>query len=241
MNKQFMIHDLVEIISNIEDNNNKHPAAIPNHSTAERYLRRTSWNPYQAEKLYRKMIHWRKLNEIDSRFSPQEKQNFYKNPLSSAYCHKHTDKLGIPIEIMKISKIDLEGDIEEFIDHFILKEELMFEKHPISDHGMILVYDFSNISVTLQFLFNMVPKITKVSQLVDDYYAGRARKVYMINVPKIFSMGYEMAKVVIPQETIDMTHIYSSDSFNDFTKHIGEHLENSEDFFTEMALDQQKD
>lgn len=197
---------------------NKYPQAIPDNATLKRYLNRCNWDLDYAEKTYRKMLEWREINNIngiiyDVKYpdTPVDEGSIVLNPFN----HEFYDYYGIPIEIMKISKINFHNlDIDEILNYLILKEETLFQKYDISDKSMILIYDFKDFIINLQFVMSVLPKLAKISQVMDDYYAGRARKIYIVNAPSLFDMAYKLGSSFIPEHTKEMTNIYTSQEPN---------------------------
>lgn len=194
---------------------NKYTQAIPDNATLKRYLNRCKWDLDYAEKTYRKMLEWREINNInmiiyDVKYpeTPNDEGNIILEPFN----HEFYDYYGIPIEIMKISKINFQNvDIDEILNYLVLKEETLFQKYDISDKSMILIYDFKDFAINLQFVMSVLPKLAKISQVMDDYYAGRARKIYIINVTPLFDMAYKLGSSFIPEHTQQMTNIYISE------------------------------
>jgi hypothetical protein len=196
---------------------NNCPQAIPDNATLRRYLNRCEWNIHYAEKLYRKMLEWRIMNKVDAMV------NELKYPISvedeggvflAPFNHKFFDYYGIPIEIVKMSKITFaDADINDILNYLILKEETLFHRYDISDKSMILIYDFKNFTMNLSFVLNVLPKLSKISQVMDDYYAGRARKIYIINTPPLFETFYKLGRNFIPEHTSRMIYIYDEATF----------------------------
>lgn len=190
---------------------NNCPQAIPDNATLRRYLNRCGWDLDYAEKLYRKMLEWRIINNIDAIVkefpypkSIEDKGGIFLAPFN----HKFLDYYGIPIEIVKISQINFaDADIDDILNYLILKEETLFHKYDISDKSMILIYDFKNFTMNLSFVLNVLPKLSKISRVMDDYYAGRARKIYIINTPPLFETVYKLASNFIPEHTTRMVYI----------------------------------
>ena len=196
---------------------NNSPQAIPDNATLRRYLNRCGWDLDYAEKLYRKMLEWRIINNIDAILkelpypkSIEDKGGIFLAPFN----HKFLDYYGIPIEIVKMSRINFaDADVDDILNYLILKEETLFHKYDISDKSMILIYDFKNFTMNLSFVLNVLPKLSKISRVMDDYYAGRARKIYIINAPPLFETVYKLVSNFIPEHTTRMVYISAEGAF----------------------------
>ena len=218
------LNTLLNNISNVDPIWHKYPPAAPNTSTAIRYLKRCCGDVYEAEKLYRKMLEWRVINNINTRYTPNEFKNFYNHEFTKYYNHSFRDIKNIPIEILTAPSNFSNIDFEAFKDHYILKEEIMFKKYNISKEGIILIYDLKNMEFTISFLKNFISIFKDFSLMADNYYAGRARKIYIINIPTLFTYAYGLVKYVIPQETTDITNIYDCYSTEQFLDDIQENV-----------------
>lgn len=217
MENKELVGCLVDLTQDIYEENiwNTYPQSVPDVHTLGRYLRRCSWDLGDAERLYRKMIEWRRINDINKKYYDKSPYSF---KYIDAFYYGFTDKENIPIEILVIKTLSkyIEDDLEDILDFFVTKEEYMFSKYSISEKSMIIVYDFNKAPITLEMLYKNCTKLKEIFKIMDTYYAGRARKVYIINVPKIFEIGYGFIKPFIPEDTKKNTHIYSYDSLNNF-------------------------
>jgi hypothetical protein len=150
------------------------------------------------------------VNELKYPISVEDEGGVFLAPFN----HKFFDYYGIPIEIVKMSKITFaDADINDILNYLILKEETLFHRYDISDKSMILIYDFKNFTMNLSFVLNVLPKLSKISQVMDDYYAGRARKIYIINTPPLFETFYKLGRNFIPEHTSRMIYIYDEATF----------------------------
>ena len=214
MNKTDILGEFIYRTNDVYELNrwNNCPQAIPDNATLRRYLTRCEWDVDYAEKLYRKMLEWRVINNIDRMVGKIEYPNSIEDEggvYLAPFNHEFLDYYGIPIEIVKMSKITFaNADIDDILNYFILKEETLLRKYDISDKSMILIYDFNNFSMTLSFVLNILPKLSKISHVMDDYYAGRARKIYIINVPPLFETFYKLGSNFIPEHTTRIINIY---------------------------------
>ena len=233
MNKEELI---VKFINNLGDLDidpwNRMNVTKCNKHSAARFLRRCDWKLFESEKLYRKMIEWRKINKINK---IKENEPFGQNNstvLPFVYNYNFMDKWDIPVEIVNVEKLDLEKlDRDDVVEELVIKEEYFFDTYNnINKYGIIIIYDFNKFIINKFTLLKFIPTLKFISEYIDNYYPGRARKVYFINVSPIICMGYNFIKVFMPQDTRDMTRVYDCNQVENFITDIIKYVQDLEGF-----------
>ncbi|CAM6085246.1 unnamed protein product [Calypogeia fissa] len=201
--------------------------------TLMRFLRARQLDERKAATMYGEYVKWRKETNIDSILQT------YKYPELHKVIHywpqnwHKTDKLGRPINIQLLSRMQVKDVFRETTEERLLMralwvwEDLHENKLPACSKAaghyvgrVTVVLDVKEVSV-LTFTNSHVRKVLpKMARLFSNYYPEYLGRLIIINAPVAFKVLWEMLSPFVDEHTQKKIGIYKGDGREDLLKTI---------------------
>jgi hypothetical protein len=228
------VKDIIE--SNLYENQ---IPIIPNDHTFKRFLLAYNNDVQKSVKNYRKTIEWREINDIGDISSEEEWDTIETN---KSYLNHIKDKYGIPLEIFIYNEENVHHikDKDNFVQKLIIENEMYYSKYKkMNEMGMIIIYDFRKLyyNQVVKYI-QYIDSIKYALYILDTYYPGRGREIYIIGVSYLFSKIFNMVKEYIPNKTLNIINMYNSskEELNTFIDDIATKVEDSQLFVETLNL-----
>jgi len=204
-----------------------------------RWLIARKWDVNEASSMYIASMKWREEQKIDTisewiqNIKPFKFLSDYwpvsiipekKSPLlrtSDGYLVIYERLTEVHPDILDIISLDDMIKFHLYIQELCAKEQrrLMFEEKAGSYAGIVFVYDLSSLTIA-----HLSPANYNMFQQFNLYdsnnYPETLRRVFLINSPSIFTMGWKVAKKFLDPETIKKIVILGSDYKTELQKEI---------------------
>lgn len=183
-----------------------------------RWLRARNFDIQQAKEMMKKCIAWRKANNVDD-FSKDD----YKPP---EFVHRTliggmygVDKQGGPVWIYPFGNFQ----IKPFLRGCTVKEILMYMAWRC-EQGMkkmreqskklgkvvetqVVIFDFDNFSMLQALTAEAVSAVSAFIRMYEANYPERLHQAFVINVPSLFSVLFNLIKPLLTGNTLTKVHV----------------------------------
>jgi len=191
----------------------------PHHNDGElcRWLVARNWDLKKAHFMFTESMKWREKESIDSVLDTLPKSNEYFEilndywPHSILSGHRFYTRDGWPVMYERFGKLDL-----DLVDLMPIHDLMMFhmytiesvekerrrcvEKHGFS-MGFTLVQDLGDLGIE-HFGPNGVKVFKTIAKIDQDNFPEGLRKVYFVNTPKVFRVGWDLVKSAIDEGVV---------------------------------------
>jgi len=180
-----------------------------------------SFDVDQAEKMLRKSMEWRKVNQIDTILDDWEIPEVLDKYHSMGVCGN--DKFGSPVWVCAYGNTDMKGIMmsvskKTYTRYFAyVSEKSIREMHESSLRTgktvstQTIIIDMENLS-SKQMGFKPVREAgIEMAKQAEANYPESLRKIFIINAPKFFTLLFAMVKPLMTQVTLDKLKVYGND------------------------------
>ncbi|CAB9507740.1 SEC14-like protein 5 [Seminavis robusta] len=199
-----------------------------------RYLWQFDMDPSKCEKLFRDMVQWRVETDRDTFMERYQEpaEIFHHTPVCLL---AGLDKEGDPILVNRIGSFDAWGvyqqvgsdamlDADRFLSELIstrgngMPTNLDWQQYhyePMAGKRFVqftVIVDLHGLSVR-QFrpaLFGLLKESARINQY---HYPGLAKRVIIIRAPKIFRMGWKIAKHFYDEQSLRLFNLVTQDNY----------------------------
>jgi hypothetical protein len=170
-----------------------------------RFLRARPGNVTAAETMFRQMVQWRTVHDVDATLKtytpPSEMLRYYPGALLEGF-----DREGDPVFVSRLGVADGVGLLhrygkDEMIRHAIWIRELVVQKvkeveekrgRPV--RRICLIEDLHGLSLKTHGHRGLLSAYGEIMRLDQDNYPETAKKLLIVRAPTLFRMIWSMAK-----------------------------------------------
>lgn len=175
----------------------------------------------EAEKMFRLSYTWRQANQVDDilKWTPPEVFEKYYSMGSSGY-----DKHGCAVWICAYGQMDMKGimksvskkDYLRFVIYCAERTKTMRIKRDGVNSTIqsqeIFIVDMDQLNMD-QLSYRPVRDVgIETTRMTQANYPEGTRRVFIINVPQVFTIMWSLIKPFLHQVTIDKVHIYGTNT-----------------------------
>lgn len=182
----------------------------------ERFVRGCNGNTEEARQRWKVTLAWRAENNVDNILNePQPDFKIIKQ------CYPHffhgSSKAGHPVYYEQLGKINIARlrengvTVERLLRYYVfLTEYLWNEIEPDPNGQLVTILDLEGVGLkdlggeALDFM-------KQASKIVQEHYVERCHKMFLVNVPYVFSFIWKMVQPLINENTRRKITILSSD------------------------------
>ncbi|XP_046633896.1 SEC14-like protein 2 [Daphnia pulicaria] len=175
----------------------------------------------KSETMFRQSLEWRQINQVDTildKWTPPEVLTRYYSLGATGH-----DKFHCPVWINAFGRMDMTGILQSVtkrdylrymvyiteMSHRLMMENALRSGKPVSYQTIIIdMADFSVNQMSKQF---MDIGMETTNLFVTNYPEG-VRRVFVINVPQVFSVGFNLVKPFLSAATLAKLRIFSQDA-----------------------------
>ncbi|XP_045023326.1 SEC14-like protein 2 [Daphnia magna] len=200
---------------------------LPNSEDAylARWLIARDFDLTKAEKMLRNSLEWRRRYKIDSLREDFKPPDVLRKYFSAGFVGQ--DKLQSPLWITRYGKSDMKGILrsskkKDFVMYVVylvetsiwrvMSDPQKYKRSPGAIVQTTIIFDLEDLS--MQHITNKqaVDAAIKIIQIYEANYPECLSRVFVINAPKIFSIGYPILKPFIHERTRNKIKIFGHDS-----------------------------
>ncbi|XP_070572325.1 SEC14-like protein 2 [Ptychodera flava] len=194
-----------------------------------RWLRARHWDVAKAEKMIRSSLDYKKKMRLDELYETWQDSEVMEKYFVGGLCGH--DKNGCPIWIDPFGNIDPKGIIYSCKSSDIIKSKLVLSEkvHKICKEQSkklgkrvetcVVIFDLEN--VTLNHIWKpFIDLYGQVLALFEANYPEALEKCFITRAPRLFSVGYNMVKPFLSEDTKKKVFILGNDFQDVLLQHI---------------------
>ncbi|XP_015191506.1 PREDICTED: SEC14-like protein 3 [Polistes dominula] len=185
-----------------------------------RWLKARNWNVEAAEKMLRNSLKWRKQWEVDKLVEYDEPEVMKKYG-PHGICG--FDKEGSPVIVVIFGEFDIYGTLHvitkkqliktviKYLERYVKIADEQSKKHGFKAGQLTAIFDLEGFNLKPYLWRPATETILTCLQLYEANYPEILKVCYLINAPKVFSIGFSIAKKFLNDYTISKLHVFRPD------------------------------
>lgn len=185
-----------------------------------RWLRARKWDPVAAEKMLRESLEWRKQWDVD-RIGEWKTPQILKDHLPHGQCGE--DKDGAPVIVVPFAGLDLYGILHvvsrrdmikatvQILEYYMNLCQEQSKKHGPAAGQVIVLFDMQDFNLRPYMWRPAGEVVITLIQMYEANYPEILKTCFIVNAPKVFALGFSIAKKFMNEYTISKIQIYKGD------------------------------